>query len=392
MIDIFSDDIRRDPFPVYEMARKISPVVRVPPPFDAWLLLDYAGVKRALQDHEAFSSAVPAPKHWFIFSDPPIHTKMRALISRAFTPGTISNLEPRIRELSRRLLEEAQKRGEMDLAVDYAVPLPMQVIAELIGIPPADWSTFRRWSDSILKLSYTRSGGPEAELAQREFAAVHGEMGEYLKTMIAARTTAPKDDLVTRLVHAEVDGERLSHAEILGFFQLLVVGGQETTANLINNAILCLLEHPAELARLRANPELLPGAIEETLRFCAPIQWLMRAPRRDIEIGGQTIPAKKLVLAVIGSANRDAAAFPEPNRFDITRAPNTHLSFGHGIHFCIGAPLARLEAKIALGDLLSRFKSFDRCSREPWPPRQALHVHGPSSLPIRFEGLQAQGA
>jgi len=385
MIDIFSDDVRRDPFAVYEAARAKGPVIRVPPPFDAWLFLDYQSVKRALQDQDSFSNAVPAPPHWFIFSDLPLHTKMRGLISRAFTPGTISNLEPRIRELSRRLLDENLRHGEMDLAADYAVPLPMQVIAEMIGNPVADWLTFRRWSDSILKLSYSRGGGPEANAARQEFVAVHGEMNEYLTEMISARRAKPADDLLTRLIHAEVDGERLTQAEILGFFELLVVGGQETTANLINNTILCLLENPEELERLRANFELLPSAIDETLRYRAPIQWLMRTPRRDITIGDQTIAAGKLVLAVVGSANRDAAVFADATRFDITRNPNPHLSFGHGIHFCIGAPLARMEAKIALTDLLTRLTNLRLSSADPWPPRKALHVHGPSSLPIRFE-------
>ncbi len=389
MIDIFSDDIRRDPYQLYRQLRAASPVLRVPPPFNAWLIFDYDGVKRALHDHEAFSSVVPAPPHWFIFSDPPVHTKMRALIARAFTPGTVSNLEPRIRELSRKLLDQALPAGAMDLAGDYAVALPMQVIAEMIGIPPADWMTFRRWSDSILKLSYSRGGGAEALAARAEFGVVHAEMNAYLTEMIRLRTQSPANDLLTRLLQAEVDGEKLSQAEILGFFQLLVVGGQETTANLINNAILCFLENPAELARLRKAPELLPGAIEEVLRYRAPIQWLMRTPRRDIEMSGQKIAAGELVLAMVGSANHDPAVFPEPQRFDITRHPNPHISFGHGIHFCIGAALARMEAKIALGDLLERLKNLRRETLDPWPPRQALHIHGPSRLQVRFDVSQA---
>jgi cytochrome P450 len=389
MIDIFSDDIRRDPYPLYRQLRAASPVLRVPPPFNAWLIFDYDGVKRALHDHEAFSSAVPAPPHWFLFSDPPVHTKMRALIARAFTPATVSNLEPRIRELSRQLLDQALPAGAMDLAVDYAVPLPMQVIAEMIGIPPADWMTFRRWSDSILKLSYSRGGGAEALVARAEFGVVHAEMNAYLSEMIRLRTQSPANDLLTRLLQAEVDGEKLSQAEILGFFQLLVVGGQETSANLINNAILCFLENPEELARLRKAPELMPGAIEEVLRYRAPIQWLMRTPRRDLEMSGQKIAAGELVLAMVGSANHDPAVFPEPQRFDIGRHPNPHISFGHGIHFCIGAALARMEAKIALGDLLERLKNLRRETLEPWPPRQALHIHGPARLEVRFDACQA---
>jgi cytochrome P450 len=181
-----------------------------------------------------------------------------------------------------------------------------------------------------------------------------------------------------------VDGERLSFEEIAGFFQLLVVGGQETTTNLINNAMVCFLDHPNQLALLRWSPELLPQAIEEVLRFRAPFQWVMRTPRHDIEIYGKTIPAGKLVLAMIGSANRDPKIFKDAERFDITRNPNPHIAFGHGIHSCLGAALARMEARIALGDFLARIKNFERASNEPWEPRKALHVHGPSRLPIRL--------
>jgi cytochrome P450 len=392
MIDFFSDEIRRDPFPLFERVRSTSPVVRVPPPFDAWLIFDYDGVKRALYDHATFSSGVPAPRSWFIFSDPPSHTKLRALIVRAFTPRVVANLEPRIRELSRELLDRAIERGEMDLAVDYAVPLPMKVISEMIGIPAADWTRFRGWSDAILKLSYTRSGGEEAAKALGEFQAATVEMDAYLADMIAERKRAPADDLLTRLVEGEIDGERLTQAEILGFFQLLVVGGQETTANLINNAMLCFHEHPEQLARLRAAPELLPSAIEEVLRYRSPLQWLMRTPTRDIELRGQTIPAGRLVLPMIGSANRDAQHFRDAERFDITRDPNPHIAFGHGIHSCLGAALARLEARIALTDLLGRLKNFALASEEPWEPRKALNVHGPARLPIRFEPSKGAAA
>ena len=384
MMNLFSDDIRRNPYPLYDQLRASSPVLRVPPPFDAWMIFDYDGVKWVLNDHETFSSRVPAPQ-WFIFFDPPAHTKLRALISRAFTPKMIANLEPRIRELSRELLDQAVKRDEMDLAADFSVPLPMKVIAGMIGIPLADWARYKRWSDVILRLSYTRSGGEEAESALRDFTAVTAEMDAYLADMIHERRQAPQDDLLTRLIEAEVDGERLSPQEILGFFQLLVVGGQETTTNLINNAVLCLLEHPDQLARLRKAPELLPTAVEEVLRYRSPLQWMMRTPRRDIKVCGEQIPAGKLVLPVIGSANRDPRQFPQAAAFDISRDPNPHVAFGHGIHFCLGAALSRIEAKIALSDLLARFKNFELATDQPSEPRQALNVHGPTRLPIRFE-------
>jgi cytochrome P450 len=327
---------------------------------------------------------VPAPRHWFVFLDPPQHTTLRALISRASTPRTIGNLEPEIHQLSRELLAPAIKRGEVDLVAEYSGVMPMMIISRIIGIPAADWARFRNWSDIILKLSYARSGGAEAEQAGRDFTAVTLEMNGYLTEMIAARKSAPRDDLLTRLVAAEVDGERLSQEEILGFFQLLIVGGQETTTNLINNAVLCLLDNPEQLAMLRAKPSLLPLAIEEVLRYRAPFQWVMRTPKRDLQMHGQTIAAGKLVLPMIGSANRDARVFKEPERFNIAREPNPHVGFGHGIHACLGAALARMESRIALTDLLTMAGGFERISNEPWLPRNALHVHGPAKLEVRF--------
>jgi cytochrome P450 len=383
-MDLFSDDTRRNPYPLYDYARAASPVFRIPPPFDAWAIFDYEGVKWALNDHETFSSAVRAPK-WFIFSDPPVHTKLRAIVSRAFTPRMIADLEPRIRELSKELLDAAVERGQMDLAADFSVPLPMKVVAAIIGIPLSDWAVYKRWSDIILRLSYTRSGGEEAAAALRDYMAVSAEMDTYLAEMIVQRRASPRDDLLARLMEAGVDGERLSHQEILSFLQLLVVAGQETTTNLINNAVLCLLENPGELARLRDQPQLLPSAIEEVLRYRSPLQWIMRTPRRNVELHGQTIPAGKLVLVMIGSANRDPKVFADAGRFDIARDPNPHLAFGHGIHFCLGAPLSRLEARIALPALLERLPHLALAETQPWEPRQALQVHGPNRLPVKWE-------
>ena len=388
MTNLFSEELRRDPYPMYEQMRNASPVLHIPPPSDIWIIFDYENVRRVVNDHDAFSSCVPAPDNWFIFFDPPQHTKMRALISRAFTPKSITNLEPRIREFSRELLDKAMVRGEIDLVTEYSAPLPMMVIAEMIGIPVEDWSRFRQWSDTILKISYSMRGmetDPEAATAMTGFRSVTVEMNEYVGEMIAQRRVAPRDDLLTRLVEAEVDGERLTQHDILGFFQLLVVAGQETTANLINNAVLCLIENPDQLALLCSRPELLPSAIEEVLRYRSPIQWLMRTPTRDIALNGQMVPAGKLMLAMIGSANRDSKQFREPDRFDIRREPNPHIAFGHGIHSCLGAALARMESRIALSDLMARLKDLELATDEPWQPRKALHVHGPSHLPIRFK-------
>jgi cytochrome P450 len=353
-------------------------------------VFDYQGVNRVLNDAALFSSRVPAPPHWFIFSDPPNHTKMRGLISRAFTPRMITDLEPQIRQLSKQLIDKVIESGAMDLVLDYSVPLPMKVIAHMIGIPPDDWAIYKKWSDTILRLSYSRSGGPEAEKSVREFNEVAAEMSAYLQQMSRERQKTPREDLLTRLLQAEVEGQRLTHEEILGFVQLLVVGGQDTTANLINNAIVSLTENPDQLERLRTEPRLLTTAIEEVLRYRAPLQWVMRTPKQEVELHGQKIPAGKLVLPVIGSANRDAKQFAHAEQFDIGRDPNPHIAFGHGIHACLGAALARLEARIALPDLLGRLKDLELETPESWPPRRALHVHGPDRLPVRFKPAARQ--
>ena len=383
MMDLFSDDMRRDPYPMYDQMRRMSPTLRVPT-IDAWFLFDYASVDRALNDPTAFSSAVPAPENWFTFSDPPKHSRLRGLIARAFTPKSISELESRIRGLSRRLLDAKEGESEFDLATEYSVPLPMRVIAEMLGVPTEYLPRYKHWSDEILKLSYSLLRDDAGIASVDAYRSVTQQMREALPQWLDARRAAPRDDLLSRLAHAEVEGEHLTNDEILGFFQLLLVAGQETTANLINNAMICFMEHPDQLAKLRAWPELLPSAIEEVMRYRAPLQWVMRTPVRDIEMNGKTIPAGKLVVPVIGSANRDPARFEDPERFDIARDPNPHITFGHGIHHCMGAPLARLESRVALGDLLSRYRHFEPASADPWPPRKALHVHGPASLPLRF--------
>jgi cytochrome P450 len=389
MSDLFTPEVRRNPFPLYEQLRSVSPVFREPR-LGLWMILDYDGVKRALNDPEVFSSRA-APRgggalDWLIFFDPPRHAKLRALIARAFTPRVVADLEPRIRALTTDLLDRTVERGEMDLVADFAVPLPMMVIAEMLGIPVADRGRFRQWGEAVLDLSNTIDGGPE-EITRsvQGFAAAKAEAGRYLDEVLAERRSAPKDDLLSQLVEAEVDGERLTREEILGFFLLLLFAGTETTTNLLSSAILCFLEHPDQLARLSRVPELWPSAIEEVLRYRSPVQVMFRQTLRDVSMHGQVIPANQLVLVVIGSANHDPKQFAGANRFDIARDPNPHLAFGHGIHFCLGAPLARLEARVALPEILERLPGLKRAGGEPWEPRSAFHVHGPNRLPLRFE-------
>ena len=230
------------------------------------------------------------------------------------------------------------------------------------------------------------SNTPEAVAASEGYFAVYEESRVYLMDLIGRLRGAGQDDLLSRLIEAEVDGERLTEAEILGFFHLLLIAGTETTTNLIGNAVLCFLENPEALAALQAAPALLPAAIEEVLRYRSPVQWMFRFTRHDVELHGQTIPAGRMVLPMIGSANRDPRQFRDAGRFNIARDPNPHIAFGHGIHFCLGAALSRLEGRVALGDILQRLEGLERAEQGPWEPRHALHVHGPSRLPVRFKG------
>ncbi|HET7234679.1 MAG TPA: cytochrome P450 [Longimicrobium sp.] len=396
MISLFSSETRRNPYPLYDQLRGRSPVFREPHT-GHWMLFDYPSVKRALNDHQAFSSAV-APgatrtSRWLIFADPPRHTRMRGLIMRAFTPRAVASLEPRIRDLSRGLLDRAIERGcEMDLVADYAVPLPLLVISEMLGAPAADYPSFRRWTDSMVAMAHAVAGDGDAERAVAGFIATHSEMSAYLPALLAERRRAPCDDLLTRLLEVEMDGERLGEDEILAFFQLLLLAGHETTANLISNAVIALAESPDQHARLRADRSLLPTAVEEVLRYRSPVQTVFRRTLVNVELHGETIPAGELVLAWMGSANHDPAHFQAPERFDVGRDPNPHVAFGHGIHFCVGAPLARLEGRVALGDILDRWARFELAGTAPWEPREGFHVHGPTHLPVRYEPVYAAPA
>lgn len=386
-IDLHSESFRRDPYAAYDLLREAMPVLHIPRG-DFRMVFRYDTVKRVLNDHETFSSSMfnagRANPDWFFFADPPRHTRLRALISHAFTPRMIAGMEPRIDRMVTDLLDPLMERGAMDIAADLAIPLPAMVIAEMLGVPLADRARVTGWSDVMMTLSYSVSGGPQAEAASKAYFAATDEMAAWLAELMEQRRSAPKPDLLTGLMQAEVEGERLTPKEILGFVQLLLAAGTETTTNVIDNAMVCFLEHPEQVARLREKPELLPSAIEEVLRYRSPLAFVFRATMREVELDGVAIPAGKVVLPMLGSANRDPRQFANPNVFDIARNPNPHIVFGHGIHFCIGAALSRLESRVALAQILRRMASFEAASAEPWQPRQGLHVHGPVRLPIRF--------
>jgi cytochrome P450 len=384
MLDLLSDDVRRDPYPLYAQLRRDMPLLHEPTA-DLFMVFDHEHVHRTLTDHETFSSrAAPPggrPLDWLIFQDPPRQTKLRAIIQRAFTPRAVAAMETRIHALASGLLDAALTGERADVAADFAMPLPIMVIAEMIGIPLADRPRFRHWSDVILGLSDTvATGGRGGEAAIEAYRAATAEMRSYLADLVRERRAARTDDLLTRLVEAEVDGERLGDDDLLGFFQLLLVAGSETTTNLIGNAVLCLAEHPDALPSL----DHLPSFVEEVLRYRAPVQVMFRRTTRPVEMHERVVPADRLVLAVIGSANRDPLAFAHADRFDAGRDPNPHIAFGHGVHFCLGAALARLEGRVALSLFLERVRQFELVAESPWEPRRAFHVHGPTRLPIRF--------
>jgi cytochrome P450 len=382
-MDFLSRSFRQDPYPHYaRLQAAAGPVVRNPQG-SQWLVLDYAGVKRVLTDHAAFSSQVVPPggraPDWMVFSDPPRHTQLRELVNRGFTPRALKGMEGTIERISLELLSSVSGAGEMDLVKDYASRLPTLVMAEILGIPPEQRDTFQSWTEAIMGLSYSALGGPVAARNTERHAQVRAEMEEYLRAALACR----RSELLNRL-----HDEGLELKDILGFFQLLLAAGSETTTHLISNAWLCLQDHPEERERLRGDLSLLPGAIEELLRFRSPGQMMFRATRCEVELQGQSIPAGQFVMAMLGSANRDPLVFPEADCFRPERRPNPHLAFGAGIHFCLGAGLARLEARIALEHLLTRLGHWQVLTPD-WEPCSPLHMYGPASLRVGFRSLIA---
>jgi cytochrome P450 len=391
-----------DPYPAYARLRHEDPI-HWSEAWNAWVIATYDGVVAALRDHGTFSSAgrlvelidalpddvraeaEPIRDHFsttgLIHADPPAHGRLRALISRAFSAKVIEGIRPRVAAIVDELLDGVGGRGEMDVLRDLAYPLPAIVIAELLGAPPEDRDRFRQWSDEIVAFQGTGRAIPEA--IPRSRAGIVG-MRAYLAGLFEERRARPRDDLLGSLVAVEADGERLSTEELYSTCVTFLIAGHETTTSLIANGMYALLRHPGQLTRLRADPSLLPGAIEECLRFESPIQRTFRRVARDTLVEGRQLREGQIALQLLGSANRDPAQFEDPDRFDIERRPNRHIAFGAGIHFCLGAPLARLEAPIAIGALLSRFPDLELATdRVEWQAEKAL-FRCVRSLPVRF--------
>ncbi|WP_235500266.1 cytochrome P450 [Arthrobacter sp. Leaf69] len=351
-----------------------------------WHVFRYDDVQRALSEHARFSSRMGGddPSETgqlfaasLITTDPPRHRQLRSLVTQAFTPKAVDALAPRISTLTDELLEGILSRGTADLIQALAYPLPVIVISELMGIPAEDRDRFKQWSDVIV--SQTRAGG-----TNEDHHATNMEMTGYFLNLIEERRSRPGHDLISNLLSAEIDGQKLSVAELLGFCSLLLVAGNETTTNLIGNAVLSFTEVPGTIERLLAEPSLIPQAIEEVLRFRSPVQSMYRVTVADTTLGDVQIPAGAPLVAWIGSANRDERQFQHPDRFDVDRGQIRHLAFGHGIHFCLGAPLARLEAKIALEAVLSRLPGLALVPGAPLERMDSTIVYGLKTLPVHW--------
>jgi cytochrome P450 len=335
-------------------------------PLPTGLATRYQDCLAILRDPEHYSSARPAQEKeadpmeqhgpfkgatTMLFSDPPVHTRLRKLVSRDFTPRRIREMEPRIVELTDMLLDAAEARGDFEVMRDLANPLPVMVIAEMLGVEPDLYATFKHWSDAIISGDNTLPGNPPAP----EFLSSVEDLRAYFSAQIEKRRTTPGPDLVSALVAAHTESDALSANELMAFVILLLLAGNETTTNLIGNGTLALGRHPEQMKMLQRDAAMLPRAIEEMLRYDGPVQSTARFTKSDLELSGTFFPAGFPIFVILAAANRDPAQFRDPDRFDITRDPNDHLAFGEGIHFCIGSPLARIEARIAFGAMLERF-------------------------------------
>lgn len=382
-----------DPYPMYHRLRAEDPVHHSPLGF--WVLTRYPDVMAMLRDPRLikepiaafvaarFGMAVPPGLGLSMLDrDPPDHTRLRGLVSKAFTPRALERLRPEIQQIVDGLLDEVEARGSMDLVEEFAYPLPVRVICEMLGVPVKDHERFKAWGLDIARGLDAIMLPPDSEVGQRSVSGRRA-LADYFRGLIAERRAAPRDDMLSALIAAEEAGDKLNEEELLATCILLLVAGHETTVNLIGNGTLALLRHPDQLRKLRERPGLIGTAVEELLRFDGPVQRTARIPSEDVTIGGQTIGKGEMVMPFLGAADRDPTQFPDPDRLDITRADNRHIAFGMGIHFCLGAPLARMEGQIAINTLLARLPKLALATDRP-QFRQSLTLRGLQALPLSF--------
>jgi cytochrome P450 len=366
LYQLLDPEVLADPYPLYHRLRNEDPV-HWDPFLHAWVVTRYEEVVRVLQDFSADRTFTPQQLQGMglsqlspiaevmvrqmLFMDPPAHTRLRGLCSQAFTPRRVEMLRSRIQEIADRLIDAMLPAGRMDVVRDFAAPLPATVTAELLGVPTSDHVQLKAWSADFAEMLGNFQHNPDR--TQRVLLSLEG-MTAYFRAAIAAARKHPGEGLVHHLLVAEVDGNRLSEEEVIANLIVTMVGGQETTTNLIGNGLLTLLRNPEVLSQLRSDLSLIPSAVEELLRYESPSQHTARIAPADVELGGKNIKRKDAVIAVMGAANRDPKRFPDPDCLDITRKDNRHVAFGAGAHFCFGAPLARMEAQIAFSALLQR--------------------------------------
>ena len=386
---------RRDPYPSYARVRETGGLYRSP--LGLLVASRYDDVAALLRDPRFSSNrrrAAPfrlmrfmnrgAPDFLNLIDrnllnvDPPDHTRIRSLVNKAFTPRRVAALRARVEAIGESQLDAVEKSGEFELVSDLAHPLPVIVIAELLGVPSSDRERFRHWSNGVVQILDPLSG--ERGLARAVEAAA--ALAEYFRGMLRSRRAEPQADLLSGMIAAEQDGRVLDEGDLISLCTLLLAAGSETTTNLISNAVLALMRFPVEAERLRANPSLMPSAVEEFLRFDSPVQLTDRVASEDVELGGRLVRRGRQVVALLGAANHDPAHFAKPEQLDIGRADNRHLAFGHGPHFCLGAPLARLEAEVALAALLRRFPTL-RGDASAVVYRRSVLLRGPVALPLR---------
>ena len=384
-----SASMAQDPYPEYAKFRERSPVHRSRL-LKGWVFSRYADVDTVLRDHRRFSSdprkrnlsrrqqaTLPPPADYtMLFLDPPDHTRLRALVNKAFTRRAVNALEPHIRSLMHSMLDAVDPSG-FDLIEAVANPLPVVVIAEMLGVPAEDRARFRVWSAQRARLLEPTTGAREREAAEEAGKAFN----DYFRSIIQARRAAPEDDIVSALAQAEEEGDVLTERELLNMLRLLLIAGNETTTNLIGNGMLALLRSPGELDRMRGDPSLIPSAVEELLRFDSPVQTDFRGALEDCEVNGAPVRRGENVFLLIGSANRDPSVFEDPDRLDVGRSGSSHLSFGRGIHHCLGAPLARLEGRVFFEVLFERFASMRLLAERP-AFRGGVVLRGLESLPV----------
>jgi pimeloyl-[acyl-carrier protein] synthase len=392
---LLDPEVLANPYPLYQQLRATDPV-HWDPFLHLWVVTRYTDVVHVLNDFAADRTPTPAQLtemglealnpiaavmvKQMLFLDAPAHTRLRSLASQAFTPRRVQRLREHIQEITDRLIDAARPAGRMDVIGELAEPLPAIVTAEMLGVPARDHEQLKSWSQDFAEILGNFQHNPDR--VPLILASVEG-MTRYFRAHMAEQRARPQDGLLSALMNAEVDGDRLSDDEIIANVIITMVGGQETTTNLIGNGLLTLLRHPAELERLRADSGLIPSAVEELLRFESPTQHTYRSAAEDLQLGGKTIRKRQVVMVVMGAANRDPERFPDPDRVDLARRDNRHVAFGWGPHFCFGAALARIEGQVAFETILRRLPDL-QLGPGPLTWRTNLALRGLTALPVTF--------